>query len=599
MSNENYQLNALQNNGQIRLLLRQIVNIRSFVTILLSAMAFLCAISSISKIAQAAETAGLLARKGNAALVRQENDKAIQFLSEALVAGSIPVYTRASIMNDRGLAYARLKKYKLALNDFNSAIESFPEYAKAYNNRGILLHQLGHFEEAIKDFNRAIALHPAMGVSFHNRGNSFLKAGAETTAFKDYGKALKLLNDKSPAHFARGQIHWKHERHYAALRELNLALDKNSNQANALFNRGQVYHSLGNRVKAIQDIAKASSIKNKDNKYKKELALIYIENRQLPNAVKLLSQILNDEPLNVEVMILRGRINGELGRYETALEDLDQAVSLSHSASAYAERSLVQAKNKMPEFAVTNISEAIQKAPQTGRSWAAIGDAARLSDKLIDAERYYLEALKREKRQANAISGLKKLGFDLEEEIESVASIGADVNGWSIQQTSKQKYVATNPLYKKYKIKLDMYGPNKPKLLEWTVLSGNYKGYGLLRYDAGNKNVKLPIEHVVILNLRKQKIVTIEPYRWGTKIAKWTWAPNDLIVKDPDGIENKITLRVPVRRAPPRVARQQDDVWNSGFWNTGPKTRTKKRKKKRIRVRRKKKKSLLGGIFGF
>ncbi len=566
---------------------------------LVSVLFVLISLTHFSNYAKAAESANLLARKGNTALKRKDNEQAIQYFSEALFAGSLEIYTKASVLNDRGLAYSRLKKFHLALKDFNRAIEAFPEYAKAYNNRGLLLHQLGHDEEAIKDFNRAIALHPSMGVSYHNRANAFLKAGAEKPAFSDFGKAATLLADKSPAHLARGQIHWKHLRHYAALRELNLSLEKNKNQGLAYFNRGQVYHSLGNRVRAIQDIAKASSLDSTDLVYKKQLAIIYLENRQLPNASKLFSQIIDEEPLNIEIMILRGRINGELGRYQKALEDLDQAVSLSASASAYAERALVQAKNRQAEFAIADISESIQKAPKTGRSWAVLGDAARLSDKLIDAERYYLEALKRDKMQPKALAGLKQLGFGLdEEEIESVASIGTDVNGWSIQEPEKGRFIAINPLYKKYKIKLDLYGPEKPKILEWTILKGNYKGYGLLRYDAGSKDPKTPIEHVAILNLRKQRVETIEPYRWGAKIAKWTWNQNDVVIKDPDGIQNKVTLRIPVRRAPPRVARQQDDGWNSGFWNAGPKKRVSKKKRRR-KVRRKKKKSLFGGIFGF
>lgn len=569
-------------------------------TALFLPLAFASPLLLTSQTVQAAESANLLARKGNAALKRKENQKAIDYFSEALFAGSLEIYTKASILNDRALAYTRLKKYNLALKDFNRAIEAFPEYAKAYNNRGLLLHQLGHNEEAIKDFNRAIALHPSMGVSYHNRANAFLSAGAEKPAFNDYGKAITLLSDKSPAHLARGQIHWKYMRHYAALRELNLSLEKNKNQALAYYNRGLVYKSLGNRVKAIQDIAKSTSLSPENLEYKKELAIIYMQNRQLPNAVKIFTQILNEQPLNVELITLRGRINGELGRYKSALEDLDQAVSLSQTATAYAERALIQAKMKQPELAISDITEAIQKAPKTGRTWAVLGDAAQLSDILIDAERYYLEALKRDKMQPKALAGLKQLGFGLEdEEVESVASIGTDVSGWSIKEPEKGQFVATNPLYKKYKIKLDLYGKKKPKILEWTVLKGNYKGYGLLRYDAGNDDPKSPIEHVAILNLRKQKVETIEPYRWGTKIAKWTWNQNDVVIKDPDGIENKVVLRVPVRRAPPRVAQQDDDGWNNGFWNVGPKKKVSKKRKRRVKVRKKKKKSIFGGFFGF
>ncbi len=573
--------------------------------------------------ADARQSASVLARQGNSALMKNDNHKAVATLSEALVAGSMPVYARASVLNDRGLAYTRMKKYELALKDFNQAIESFPEFDKAYNNRGLLLHLLGHYKEAIKDFNRAIALQPDVGATFHNRGNSLLKAGAEKSAFRDFGKAVQLLNNKSAPHLARGSIHWTHKRHYAALRELNLVLDKNPDQSSGLFKRGLIYRSLGDRRHAIQDVAKAVQLEPDNNSYKMVLAEIYQENNQLPSAVKYLTAIIDKEPLNVKAMIFRGRINGQRRRFDSALEDLDQAISLSQSSAAYAERALIYALSGMDEMVSGDTNEAIQRTPENGRSWSALGEAARLTDHYTEAERYYLEALKRDPADVDAELGLKEIAEIKQAETEAhadfnpdetadrktvtevsverkaeTASIGDEVNGWYINKNKQGLYVAKNDKFKEFKIPLDLYGNEKPKILEWTVLTGNYSGYGLLRYDAGNEDKKHPIEHVAILKLRQQKVLSIEPYRWGSKIAKWAWNPNDVTISDPDGIENKIILRKAVKRAPPRVARSNDSFWNNdGFWNAGPKKTRRTGKKRRVRVRKKKKK--LFGIFGF
>lgn len=638
--------------------------------------------------AKSAETVDNLARKGNAALVHQQNHKAIDALSEALVAGPMPIYTKASILNDRALAYSRIKKYELALSDYNQAIEQFPEYAKAYNNRGLLLHQLGFYKEAIKDFNRAIALHPGMGATFHNRANSLVMAGAESSAFKDYGKAVKLLSDKSAPHLARGQLHWSHYRHYAALRELNLALSKNTEQASALYNRGLVYLSLGEQQKAIQDIGKASSVETDNITYKMMLAEIYLVAGQHPNARKLLNQILTDEPLNLEAMILRGRVNFEKGRYNSALDDLNQAVSLSatkqtYTAAAYAERALAYALSDKPALATEDMSAAIHKAPSTARTWAALGEAARIINLSTEAERYYLEALKKDKTDNTSIEGLTILaeqaqaareaaeaeaaaaaleavaaaqraaeqqaaaelrameeseaGAEQSEQVQAeentpsddsqetldVTSINKTVEpivarhipdvaqppsdeivapedsfGWTIMKNGNGRYYATSSQYTKLKVILDLFGPNTPKILEWTVLTGKYNGFALLRYDAGNKNTNQPYEHVAVIDLRRQNVISIEPYRWGDKISKWTWNPYDLVVQDPDGIENQIALNAPARRAAPKVARDDSWEWDDGaFWTSGA-TKKSTGKRRRVRVKKKKKNSLFG-IFGF
>ncbi len=548
---------------------------------------------------QAAESVNLLARKGNVQLHRQENEKAINSLSEALSVTALAPYTKASILNDRGLAYGRVKKYERALHDFNHSIETFPEYATAYNNRGLLLTEMGFYEEAIKDFNTAIALQPKSGATFHNRGNAFRLAGSEKPAFKDYGKALGLLNNKAAPHLARGQIHWSHYRHYAALRELNLALSQDYNQAQALYNRALVHLSLDKNKLAINDFLKAIELSPSNKKYKLTLSEVYLENGQNNHAYRLLTQILEGEPLHKQALILRGRARGAKGNVQAAIEDLDQAIFVADSAAAYAERALVHANSHMPDLAAKDMDIAIQRAPKTARTWAALGLAAQQGELVGNAERYFLEAIKHEKNNKIASQGLKELGLALPD--QNLISLDDENDDWTVNEYIKGQYIALHPRYPNLKVHLDLYGPNKPKVLEWTVLTGKYKGFGLLRYDAGSKDAANPFEQVSIINLKKQNVLSIEPYRWGKQIAKWEWREHDLVVKDAEGIENTIALykAPPVRRHRPKSVAKKDWVWGSdGFWATKPKAKRARVRKRKVR-RRKKKKNSLFGIFGF
>ena len=78
-------------------------------------------------------------RDAGAALQRGNADQAITLYNEALDDKALPNDRRATILNDRGVAYSRRQQYKEAIDDFNRAIQLYPEYAAVYNNRGNVL----------------------------------------------------------------------------------------------------------------------------------------------------------------------------------------------------------------------------------------------------------------------------------------------------------------------------------------------------------------------------------------------------------------------------------------------------------------------------
>ena len=79
------------------------------------------------------------AREAGAALARGSTDQAIALYTEALADKTLPNERRATILTDRGVAYWRANNTKEALEDFNRAVQLYPEYAAVYNNRGNVL----------------------------------------------------------------------------------------------------------------------------------------------------------------------------------------------------------------------------------------------------------------------------------------------------------------------------------------------------------------------------------------------------------------------------------------------------------------------------
>ena len=111
---------------------------------------------------------------------------------------TLPNDRRATILNDRGVAYSRRQQPKEAIDDFNRAIQLYPEYAAVYNNRGNVLLGLGAVREAIKDFDRALVLAPGYAAAYSNRAGAYMKLGQVELAIADYTKAIALTPPTAP-----------------------------------------------------------------------------------------------------------------------------------------------------------------------------------------------------------------------------------------------------------------------------------------------------------------------------------------------------------------------------------------------------------------
>ena len=151
------------------------------------------------------ESGQLRVREAAAAIVRGNLDQAIALYNEALDDKSLPNDRRATILNDRGVAYARRQQHKEAIDDFNRAIQLYPEYPAVYNNRGNVLLGLGAVREAIKDFDRALLLAPGYAAAYSNRAGAYMKLGQIEQAIAGYTKAIQLTPTSPAALSGRGR----------------------------------------------------------------------------------------------------------------------------------------------------------------------------------------------------------------------------------------------------------------------------------------------------------------------------------------------------------------------------------------------------------
>lgn len=165
------------------------------------------------------------------------------------------------IYNSRGNAYYDLGNYRLAVDDFDKAIEFKPDYATAYSNRGAVYNHLGNYKKAIEDFDRAIKIKPIYAEAYNNRGSAHKGLGNYKQAIEDFRKAIEIEPDIAEFYKNRGVVYIHLGYYQQAIEDCNRALEMQPAYAEAHFNRGNAYFTLGNYRQAIEDYNRTTEIR--------------------------------------------------------------------------------------------------------------------------------------------------------------------------------------------------------------------------------------------------------------------------------------------------------------------------------------------------
>ncbi len=87
------------------------------------------------------------------------------------------------------------EQLRLAADDYTSAVELDPQYAKAYNNRGNARATLGDLEGGVEDYDAALELEESLTLTYYNRGLIHYRLGNYEEATADLGRYLELVPD--------------------------------------------------------------------------------------------------------------------------------------------------------------------------------------------------------------------------------------------------------------------------------------------------------------------------------------------------------------------------------------------------------------------
>jgi tetratricopeptide (TPR) repeat protein len=148
---------------------------------------------------------------------------------------------------------------RLAIQEFSTAIQLNPRYAKAYAMRGYVYLALGDFDRAIQDYSQVIHLDPRNTKAFYNRG--YIRAEKlkdSLGGIADYSKVLQLNPRDTDAYNNRGILQENLGNLQGALADYSQAITVQTTNGHAYYNRALLKkNKLGDRSGAIQDFQRA------------------------------------------------------------------------------------------------------------------------------------------------------------------------------------------------------------------------------------------------------------------------------------------------------------------------------------------------------
>lgn len=495
--------------------------------------------------AAATPAAGGKAMEASQELQRGNTAKAIAAYTEALKDTGLANDRRATLLNDRAVAYAKAGEIKFALEDYNRAVQLAAEYPPAYNNRGNLLVAIGQPTEAIKDFDRAILLAPAYAAAYSNRANARLKLGQTADAVRDFTRAIELMPQSAPPLSGRGLAHLSSGKPHAAIRDFSRAVNADARFASAYRNRAEARISVGQQDEAIEDLSRAAAFDINNAELYLVRGYAYLDAGNAPSAIKDFTRAIELAPNAASGHQARGLANGIAEAYEEAYTDLNRAIELDpRSAAAFAYRAYVYKQAQRLDVAEKDIETAVKLAPARADVLWASGELEEARGRADAAVAAYRNALAADPGWKLADTALKRLGV-ADDAAEDKVVAGGGTGSWRVVMR-KNAYFAVSDDYPQVRIALEMMGEGAPKLLEWELKKAPYKGYGVLRFASGRvlgKSGPEDTEQAAIVDIENAKVLAIQPSRQGQRVATWTWEDDRVQVASIDGVTDEFALR--------------------------------------------------------
>lgn len=190
-----------------------------------------------------------------------------------------------------------LKKYDMAMVDYNKAIELKPEYTFLLEWRGEVYLLMGDTDKAYSDLIYSVNPEIDIAGTCYNRGILFSRIDRSTEAISDFTNAIKLDPYNGDYYFSRGIEYSKSSDYINAISDYKEAIRLQSINASALNNLAYCHLNLNEYEDAERNFKRAVYFDKHHFDSYLGLAMLSLKKNEKKNCLNYLKKAVEIEPL--------------------------------------------------------------------------------------------------------------------------------------------------------------------------------------------------------------------------------------------------------------------------------------------------------------
>ena len=267
--------------------------------------------------------------------IKRENEKSISgcWLVFGLLAGAVLiVLTGATVIRNRD--------WRDETTLWSDVIEKDPTNPRAYMGLGVQFLTQGDYGKAEEMFEKAVRFGPAMSQTYALRGYLKSRLNKKAEALTDFATAIKL-DPRSPYNFSyRGQLYTRMGEADKALDDYQAALALLPFYTDAYLGIAMAYLEKDEIAKATEACAKLVEIDPDDHRGYDCLGTLLMEQKRLPEAVRLYETGVSRIPHDSELWYSLGGAYEREGRYKEAGDAFERASRFLSDANRQAPQTI-------------------------------------------------------------------------------------------------------------------------------------------------------------------------------------------------------------------------------------------------------------------
>jgi protein O-GlcNAc transferase len=306
-----------------------------------------------------------------------------------------------------GVLYYQGKKYDLAIEYIEKALQLNPRDSHSYYNLGIVFKDKGQLDKAETCFQKSLKYDSTNHDAYVNLGIVLKDKGNLNKAILCFQKALQLQSDSIAAHYNLGYAYQLQNNLDEAIVHYQKAIKLDPDLINAYTNLGLVFYDKKLFNKAIQCYQKALQLNPNSPDVYNNIGVVLKEMEQFDEAIAYYQKALEINPHFPVVLNGLGAVLKEKGEFDKAIACYQKALKLNPVFSdAYNNLGVVLKEKGQFDEAIACYQKALELNPDLHDPYNNLGLVYREKGQLDEAVACYKKALELNPDFPDAYNGL-------------------------------------------------------------------------------------------------------------------------------------------------------------------------------------------------